>query len=52
LVDADDEWLLASAVLAGADLFVTGDQGVLACATSPLPLLTPRACWQHLRGPG
>jgi putative PIN family toxin of toxin-antitoxin system len=52
LVDADDEWVLASAVLAEADLFVTGDQGVLACTTCPLPLLTPRACWLHLRGPG
>ena len=52
LVDADDEWVLASAVLAEADLVVTGDQGVLACTTCPLPLLTPRACWQQLRGPG
>ena len=30
LVDADAEWVLASAVLAEADLVVTGDQGVLA----------------------
>ncbi len=52
LVDADDEWVLASAVLAEADLVVSGDQGVLTCTTFPLPLLTPRACWQHLRGPG
>jgi len=52
LVDADDEWVLASAILAEADLVVTGDQGVLACTTCPLPLLTPRACWQQLRGPG
>jgi putative PIN family toxin of toxin-antitoxin system len=52
LVDADDEWVLASAVLAEADLVVSGHQGVLACTTCPLPLLTPRACWQHLRGPG
>ena len=52
LDDADDEWVLASAVLAEADLVVTGDQGVLACTTCPLPLLTPRACWQQLRGPG
>jgi len=46
--------VLASAVLAQADLFVTGDQGVLACLMTPLalPLLNPRACWQHLRGPG
>ncbi len=52
LVDADDEWVLASAVLAEADLFVTGDQGVLACTTPPLPLLTPRGCWEQLRGTG
>jgi putative PIN family toxin of toxin-antitoxin system len=52
LVDADDDWVLASAVLAEADLVVTGDQGVLDCTTCPLPLLTPRACWQQLRGPG
>jgi predicted nucleic acid-binding protein len=52
LVDGDDEWVLASAVLAEADLFVTGDQGVLACTMPPLPLLTPRGCWQHLRGAG
>ena len=37
LVDADDEWVLASAVLAEAALFVTGDQGVLAYTTCPLP---------------
>ena len=37
LVDGDDEWMLASAVLAETDLFVTGDQGFLACPTPPLP---------------
>jgi len=52
LVDADDEWVLASAVLIEADLFVTGDQGVLACTRPPLPLLNPRGCWEQLRGPG
>jgi len=52
LVDADDEWVLASAVLAEADLFVTGDQGVLACTNPPLPLLNPRGCWEQLRGAG
>jgi len=50
LVDGDDEWVLASAVLAKADLFVTGDQGVLACSKPPLPLLNPRRCWEQLRG--
>lgn len=52
LVDADDEWVLASAVLAQSDLFVTGDQGVLACSNPPLPLFNPRGCWEQLRGPG
>ena len=52
LVDADDEWVLASAVLAEADLFVTGDQGVLACAAPPLPLVNPRGCWEQLRSTG
>lgn len=52
LDDADNEWVLASAVLAEADLFVTGDQGVLACPTPPLLLLTPRGCWEQLRGTG
>ena len=52
LVDADDEWVLASAVLAEADLFVTGDQGVLACTNPPLPLVNPRGCWEQLRGIG
>ncbi len=52
MVDADDEWVLASAVLAQADLFVTGDQGVLACSNPPLPLFNPRGCWEQLRGAG
>ena len=52
LVDADDEWVLASAVLAEADLFVAGDQGVLACAAPPLPLVNPRGCWEQLRSTG
>jgi predicted nucleic acid-binding protein len=52
LIDADHEWVLASAVLAQADLFVTGDQGVLACSNPPLPLLNPRGCWEQLRGAG
>jgi hypothetical protein len=51
-VYADDEWVLASAVLAQGDLFVTGDQGVLACNNPPLPLFNPRGCWEQLRGAG
>ena len=52
LVDADDEWVVASAVLINADLFVTGDQGVLACNRAPLPIVNPRSAWEQLRGPG
>ena len=52
LEDGDDEWVLASAVLTQADLFVTGDQGVLACSKPPLLLVNPRRCWEQLRGAG
>lgn len=43
LVDADDEWVVASAVLVQADLFVTGDQGVLACRQASSPPGAPGA---------
>ena len=49
LVDADDESVVASAVPVQADLFVTGDQDVLACSNSSLLLLNPRGCWEQLR---
>ena len=52
LIDGDDEWVIASAVLIDADLFVTGDQGVLACLSPPIPVLNPRGCWEALRSPG
>ncbi len=38
LVDADDEWVVSSAVLA--------------CGKPLLPLFTPRGCWEQLRGTG
>ena len=38
--------------LVDAALFVTGDQGVLACRKPPLPLVNPRGCWEQLRGAG
>jgi hypothetical protein len=44
--------VLASAVLAQTNLFVTGDQGVLASSKPPLPLVNPRGCWEQLRGAG
>ena len=49
LVVPDDECVVASAVLVDADLFVTGDQGVLACIQPPLPIVNPRGCWERLR---
>ena len=49
LVNPDDEWVVANAVLVEADLFVTGDQGVLACIQPPLPIVNPRGCWERLR---
>ena len=52
LIDADDEWVVASAVLIDADLFVTGYQGALACIAPPIPIINPWGCWEQLRSPG
>ena len=49
--DADDQWIVASAVAGHADVLVTGDQDLLAVAKeSPLPILSPRGFWEQLRG--
>ena len=49
--DDDDAWVLASAVLAQSDALVTGDKDLLDVAeSSPIPILSPRDCWQWLRG--
>ena len=51
--DADDAWVLASAVAGEADVLVTGDQDLLVLAAqAPLPILAPRAAWELLRGEG
>lgn len=48
--DPDDRWVLASAMEAGADMLVTGDQDLLAVAdVSPIPIVDPRGCWERLR---
>ena len=48
--DPDDTWVLASAVRGQADVLVTGDRDLLDVAeSSPIPILTPRDCWQWLR---
>jgi uncharacterized protein len=49
--DADDAWVLASAVAGGADLLVTGDQDLLVLAElAPVAIVTPRQAWEQLRG--
>lgn len=48
--DADDAWVLASAVAGGAEMLVTGDQDLLVLAAkAPLPIVTPRDAWERLR---
>ena len=50
--DADDRWVLASAVDARADLLVTGDRDLLdAAADAPVKIVDPRAFWDLMRQP-
>jgi len=52
LRDADDAWVLASALSSDAELLVTGDRDLLSVAALvDLPIVTPRAAWERLRGP-
>lgn len=51
--DADDAWVLASAVAGDADLLVSGDHDLLVLASrAPLPILSPRDAWSRVRGEG
>ena len=48
--DPDDRWVLASAEAGNAELLVTGDADLLAVASaSPVPIVSPRGCWERLR---
>ncbi|HET8771252.1 MAG TPA: putative toxin-antitoxin system toxin component, PIN family [Gemmatimonadaceae bacterium] len=48
--DADDAWVLASAIAGGAELLVTGDKDLLViAAVAPVPIVTPREAWERLR---
>src|SRR3990170_1277736 len=48
--DADDRWVLASAVAGKADVLVTGDSDLLEMASrSPLPIVDPRGFWDMVR---
>ncbi len=50
LRDADDAWVLASALAGGAELLVTGDKDLLSVAEqAPLPTVDPRGCWSQAR---
>ena len=50
ITDADDEWVVASAVAGGADVLVTGDAVVLSIAKrAPLRIVNPRGLWELLR---
>jgi putative PIN family toxin of toxin-antitoxin system len=47
--DAADDRVVACALAAGAELFVTGDKALLALGkVQALPLIAPRECWQRL----
>lgn len=49
--DPDDAWIIAAAVLAGADVFVTGDQALIGMGhAEKLTILAPRQAYQRLRG--
>jgi putative PIN family toxin of toxin-antitoxin system len=49
--NADDVWVLASAVDGAADLLVTGDQdGLSVAADAPLEIVSPREARKRLRG--
>jgi putative PIN family toxin of toxin-antitoxin system len=49
--DANDRWVLASAVSGKADVLVTGDSDFLEMASrTPLPIVDPRGFWEMVRG--
>ncbi|MBW7657716.1 putative toxin-antitoxin system toxin component, PIN family [Hydrogenophilus thermoluteolus] len=51
--DADDVAIIAAALAAQADLFITGDKALLALgAVDGMPILEPRAAYLRLRGLG
>lgn len=54
LSDRSDEWVVTSAIDAGAEVFVTGDKDLLeeARAVTEIRILSPRAFWEEVRQPG
>jgi putative PIN family toxin of toxin-antitoxin system len=48
--DADDAWILASAIEGRSDVLITGDHDLLDIAdAAPLPILSPRGFWEFVR---
>jgi len=50
IADRDDEWVVASVVRSGAEVFVTGDRELLALGDDieGVKFLSPRALWEML----
>ena len=47
--DKEDPLIVACALAAKADIFVTGDQELLGLQTvQDMPIISPRTCWQQL----
>ncbi|MGL6111525.1 MAG: putative toxin-antitoxin system toxin component, PIN family [Rubrivivax sp.] len=47
--DSDDEWIVACAVAASADVFVTGDKALLGLhRVQAMPIVSPREFWTRL----
>jgi len=45
--DVDDPWIIACALQANVDCFVTGDAELLALGmVDKLPIISPRVCWE------
>jgi len=50
--DPGDRALVSAALAAGADLFVTGDRGILLVGKlGPMEIGSPRSFWERMRGP-
>jgi len=48
--DPEDEWILASALVAGADYLVTGDRDLLELSSEVgIEIVSPRTLWEKLR---
>ena len=47
--DVDDPWIIACALQANVEAFVTGDAELLGLGkVDKLPMISPRECWQKL----